>query len=109
MLALYNLYPSKISYSLVTFFSLSVLISFFRQIWSQVHTLRIILAHDHPLPPRLFLFEEPSVKVTSQIALTVFYDVIAKMTTFSLVNGQSYVKLIEGFVFDVLSLKYFLY
>uniref|UniRef100_A0A0R3RUV8 Protein SZT2 n=1 Tax=Elaeophora elaphi TaxID=1147741 RepID=A0A0R3RUV8_9BILA len=60
------------------------------QNWSQVYTFRVILTHDHPLPPRLFLFEEPNVKVTSQLALTVFYDMLAQMTTFSLVHGQTY-------------------
>ncbi|VBB31766.1 unnamed protein product [Acanthocheilonema viteae] len=66
------------------------------QSWSQIYTFRIILTHDHPLPPRLFLFEEPSIKVTSQLALTVFYDVLAQMATFSLVHGQTYVKFVEG-------------
>ncbi|VDK83025.1 unnamed protein product [Litomosoides sigmodontis] len=61
------------------------------QSWSQVYTFRIILTHDHPLPPRLFLFEEPNVRVTSQLALIVFYDVLAQMSTFSLVHGQTYV------------------
>ncbi|KAK6103393.1 hypothetical protein QQG55_12320 [Brugia pahangi] len=62
-----------------------------RQSWSQVYTFRVILTHDHPLPPRLFLFEEPNVKVTSQLSLAVFYDMLAQMTTFSLVHGQTYV------------------
>ncbi|EFO28199.1 hypothetical protein LOAG_00281 [Loa loa] len=66
------------------------------QSWSQVFTFRIILTHDHPLPPRLFLFEEPNVKVTSQLALTVFYDMLAQMTTFSLIHGQTYVKFVGG-------------
>nr|CRZ23709.1 Bm4336 [Brugia malayi] len=61
------------------------------QSWSQVYTFRVILTHDHPLPPRLFLFEEPNVKVTSQLSLAVFYDMLAQMTTFSLVHGQTYV------------------
>ncbi|CAG9533301.1 unnamed protein product [Cercopithifilaria johnstoni] len=61
------------------------------QSWSQVYTFRVILTHDHPLPPRLFLFEEPNVKVTSQLALTILYDMLAQMTTFSLVHGQTYV------------------
>ncbi|MCP9261407.1 hypothetical protein DINM_004776 [Dirofilaria immitis] len=34
-------------------------------------------------------------KVTSQLALTVFYDMLGQMTTFSLVHGQTYVKFVE--------------
>ncbi|OZC11733.1 hypothetical protein X798_00913 [Onchocerca flexuosa] len=66
------------------------------QSWSQVYTFRVILTHDHPLPPRLFLAEEPNVKVTSQLALTVFYNILTQMTTFSLIHGQTYVKFVEG-------------
>ncbi|VDO39393.1 unnamed protein product [Onchocerca flexuosa] len=68
------------------------------QSWSQVYTFRVILTHDHPLPPRLFLAEEPNVKVTSQLALTVFYNILTQMTTFSLIHGQTYVKFVEGYV-----------
>uniref|UniRef100_A0A915PYH4 Uncharacterized protein n=1 Tax=Setaria digitata TaxID=48799 RepID=A0A915PYH4_9BILA len=66
------------------------------QKWSQVYSFRVILAHDHPLPPHLFLSEEPNVKVTSQLSLTVLHNLLSQMATFSLVHGQTYVKFVEG-------------
>ncbi|VDM96213.1 unnamed protein product [Thelazia callipaeda] len=65
------------------------------QKWSQLYTFRIILTHDHPLPQGLFLRENSNAKVTSQIALSAFYNMLSKMATFTLVHGQAYVNFIE--------------
>ncbi|VDM41485.1 unnamed protein product [Toxocara canis] len=71
----------------------------YRQKWVHTHTIRIILVHDQRLPSNLFVPDMSTgvlAKVTAKDALTALHEALSQITTFPLVRGQSYVKLVVG-------------
>lgn len=66
------------------------------------HTIRMILMHDERAPSsNLFTFginRGTLSNVTANDALTALHEALSRITTFPLVRGQSYIKLVMGYV-----------
>uniref|UniRef100_A0A9J2PZ54 Uncharacterized protein n=1 Tax=Ascaris lumbricoides TaxID=6252 RepID=A0A9J2PZ54_ASCLU len=70
------------------------------QKWVHTHTIRMILMHDERAPSsNLFTFginRGTLSNVTANDALTALHEALSRITTFPLVRGQSYIKLVMG-------------
>uniref|UniRef100_A0A1I8AB17 Protein SZT2 n=1 Tax=Steinernema glaseri TaxID=37863 RepID=A0A1I8AB17_9BILA len=63
------------------------------QKWVHTHTTRMILSPDEPLPSRLFTGK---TQLSVRTSFTKLHDLLRELTSFTLVQFQSYIKFVYG-------------